>query len=81
MTTFMETNRSPINNSRFKQLYSFPRANRFISQTFVCPAPYYTNNLTALGNRATTFGYGNKFTLENKESVPPPSHYRQDSHL
>ncbi len=44
-------------------------------------APYYDNKVTALGSRATSFGYGNKFTLENKEKVPPPNHYRKEGYF
>jgi hypothetical protein len=58
-----ETHRSPLNNSRFKQLYSFPKASRFASQMEVHRAPYYDNKVSAMGNRSTSFGFGNKFTL------------------
>jgi hypothetical protein len=30
-----------------------------------------------LGKRATSFGYGNKYTLENKERNPPPNNYQK----
>jgi len=29
MNSYLETQKSPLNNSKFKQLYSFPKANRF----------------------------------------------------
>lgn len=72
-----ETQRSQLNNSRFKQLYSFPRASRFASQQQVPRAPYYDNKISALGNRSTSFGFGNKFTLENRNPVPPPNTYKK----
>lgn len=59
----MQTSRSQLNNSKFKQLYSFPKANRFTTQVFVSKAPYYDNKVTALGKRSTSFGFGDKFTL------------------
>lgn len=61
--SFLETNRSALNNSRFKQLYSFPKANRFSNQINGSKAPFYDNKITALGKRSTSFGYGDKFTL------------------
>lgn len=74
---FQETSRSPLNNSKFKQLYSFPKANRFTAQGFISKAPYYDNKITALNQRATSFGYGNKYTLENKNPFPPPNNYNK----
>lgn len=77
MSSFVETGRSQLNSSRSKQLYSFTRANRFTSSSYVSHAPYYDNKVTALGKRATSFGYGQKFTLESKAAVPSPSHYKK----
>lgn len=74
-----ETHRSQLNNSRFKQLYSFPKASRFASHQQVLRAPYYDNKITAMSNRSTSFGFGNKFTLENKNPFPPPNSYQRVS--
>jgi len=63
MATYLDIRNSQLNNSRFKQLYSFPKAKRFVSQDYIPNAPYYDNKITSLGGRATSFGYGNKFTL------------------
>ena len=63
MTAYLETQRSQLNNSKFKQLYSFPKADRFTESNYISPAPYYDNKITALGKRSTSLGYGNKFTL------------------
>lgn len=63
MSGYLKTNRSPLNNSRFKQLYSFPKSDRFADNSYRSKAPYYDNKVTALGSRATSFGYGNKYTL------------------
>lgn len=62
-SSHLQTLRSPLNNSRFKQLYSFPKSDRFVSNDYKSKAPYYDNKITALGKRATSFGYGNKLTL------------------
>ena len=43
----------------------------------VLRAPYYDNKISALGNRSTSFGFGTKFTLENKNNVPPPNSYQR----
>lgn len=77
MNTFIETARSQLNSSRSKQLYSFPKSNRFTSSHYVSPAPYYDNKVSAIGKRATSFGYGQKFTLESKANVPSPNHYKK----
>ena len=77
-SAFRETHRSPLNSSRSKQLYSFPKSNRFTNSNYISTAPYYQNKITALNNRATSFGYGNKFTLENKSGFPSPSHYSKN---
>jgi hypothetical protein len=77
MSSFVETSRSQLNSSRSKQLYTFTRANRFTSSNYVSPAPYYDNKVTALGKRATSFGYGQKLTLESKAAVPSPDHYKK----
>lgn len=63
MSNYVETSKSPLNSSRSKQLYSFSKANRFGSANYVSHAPYYDNKITAFGKRATSFGYGQKFTL------------------
>ena len=63
MHSYLETQKSPLNNSKCKQLYSFPRANRFSQSSYISPAPYYDNKITAFSKRATSLGYGSKFTL------------------
>lgn len=78
MATFLDIRNSQLNNSKFKQLYSFPKANRFINQNYISQAPYYDNKITSLGTRATSLGYGNKYTLENKEEIPPPNTYHKE---
>jgi len=75
MSAFQETQRSQLNNSQFKQLYSFPKAGRFTESNYISPAPFYDNKVTALGGRSTSLGYGNKLTLESKQHVPPPNNY------
>ena len=76
--SYQETNRSQLNTSRCKQLYSFPKAARFGSQMQVQKgAPYYDSRISAMGNRSTSFGFGSKFTLENKNEVPPPNIYQR----
>ena len=75
---FVETNRNQLNNSTFKQLYSFPKATRFNSNGFVSNAPYYDNKVTSLNKRSTSFGYGSKYSLEKKDPYPPPNHYNKD---
>ena len=77
MSTFRETHKSQLNGSRSKQLYSFPKANRFTNSNYISPAPYYANKITAINPRATSFGYGSKcdFTKEYSfaHTVFPPA--------
>ena len=75
MSTFLQTYRSPLNSSKFKQLYSFPRADRFTNQSYISKAPYYDNKVSSMGKRSTSFGYGTKMSFENKAAVTPPDHY------
>ncbi len=77
MSTFLQTYRSPLNNSKFKQLYSFPKADRFTNQSYISKAPYYDNKVSSMGKRSTSFGYGTKISFENKAAVPPPDHYNK----
>ena len=72
-------NRSPLNGSPSKQLYSFSKSRRFGSSDYVSPAPFYDNKVTAINKRATSFGYGHKMTLENKTGFPAPTHYPRGS--
>ena len=81
MSTFRETHKSQLNGSRSKQLYSFPKANRFTNSNYISPAPYYANKITAINPRATSFGYGNKFTLENRSGFPSPNHYDKSGYF
>lgn len=75
MSTYWETNRSPLNQSPFKQLYSFPKSDRFVENIHLTKAPFYDNKVTAIGNRTCTFGFGNKMTMESKQNFPPPGKY------
>lgn len=63
MTTFLDIRNSQLNNSKFKQLYSFPKANRFINQDYISNAPYYDNKISSFSHRGTSLGYGNKYSL------------------
>ena len=77
LMSFLETNKAQLNQSRSKQLYSFNKSSRFTNGNYVSPAPYYDNKVTSLGKRATSFGYGQKFTLENKSGFPSPDCYKK----
>ena len=70
-----------MNTSVSKQLYSFSKANRFTNSNYVSPAPYYDNKITSLNRRATSFGYGNKFTLANQSGFPSPDHYSKQGNF
>lgn len=72
----MRTCNFPINRSHSKQLYSFSKANRFEStRQPLCQKSFYDIKKGAFSNRATTFGYGNKIDLVNKQPIPPVGKY------
>ena len=54
---------SPLNRSISKQLYSFPKSNRFSPTPEPLCKGSYEIKRGAMGNRSTTFGYGNKINL------------------
>lgn len=71
-----ETHNYPLNRSISKQLYSFPKSNRFDStREPLCGRAFYDIKKGALNNRTTTFGYGNKIDLVNRQRVPPVGNY------
>lgn len=72
-----QTHNFPLNRSISKQLYSFPKANRFeTTRGPLCNRAFYDIKKGAFGNRTTTFGFGNKMDLVNREPVPPVGNYR-----
>lgn len=72
-----QTHNFPLNRSISKQLYSFPKATRFEgTREPFCNRAFYEIKKTAFSNRTTTFGYGNKTDMVNRESVPPVGNYR-----
>lgn len=72
-----QTHNYPLNRSISKQLYSFPKANRFeAAQGPLCQSSFYETKRGAFGNRTTTFGYGNKMEIVNKTPAPPVGKYQ-----
>lgn len=49
--------------------------------TSSCQRSFYNIKKGAFGSRTTSFGYGNKIDLINREGVPPPGAYNQASDL
>ena len=72
---FQVTQRSPLNNSISKQLYSFSKATRFSpAKESLCKGSYEIKK-GAIGNRTTSFGYGNKLSFEENVKNPPVGNY------
>lgn len=77
---FLNTHNFPLNRSISKQLYSFSKANRFEStREPPCHKAFYDIKKGAFSNRSTSFGYGNKLDLTNREPVPPVGKYELNS--
>jgi hypothetical protein len=71
-----QTHNFPLNRSISKQLYSFPKADRFDPpRESLCTKGFYDIKKGAFSLRTTTFGYGNKWDLTNREPVPPVGKY------
>ena len=62
-------NKSPLNNSKSKYLFSFSKSKRFSDAPKLQSNYEYYNISQWRGNRSTTMGYGTKydFTKENKD--------------
>ena len=43
-----------------------------------CKERFYNYKTNTITNRSTSFGYGNKIDLANKEDVPPPGKYEKE---
>ena len=59
--------RSPLNNSKAHQMYSFPKAERFPKIKTFGHADTFYNLPPVLSKRKTTFGFGNKSDFTKKD--------------
>lgn len=55
-----QTHNSVLNTSRSKNLYSFPKSERFAEIKKPLCSSFYDVNIRAFGQRSTSFGYGRK---------------------
>ena len=70
----------PLNLSVSKQMYSFPKADRFGSNKRPVCAQFSYNISDTKTKRATGMGYGRRMQyLERKEAKPGPDQYNQNS--
>jgi len=67
---------SPLNNSKSKMLYSFPKAPRMtLENKSGCSHAFY-DLPPVRAKRTTTFGYGNKYDFtQGQSNNPPPNAY------
>ena len=80
MAEHQQVFRSQLNSSTSKTLHAFSKAPRFEpTATSPCRSSFYNFKSSSLDNRTTTFGYGNKTNLINKEGVPAPGSYDRNT--
>lgn len=75
VSTCEQVNRAPTNNSTAKQLYSFPKANRFGTNSKLLHQSIGYNLPTTKAARFTSFGYGSRNGFNRKGSGPSPGTY------
>ncbi|CAK86276.1 unnamed protein product (macronuclear) [Paramecium tetraurelia] len=74
-TSFEQINKSPLNHSVSKQLYSFPKANRFKEfKDTACPNIYTLPSM--MSKRGAGIGYGQKSDLISESITPGPNNYQ-----
>mmetsp|Transcript_5085 Transcript_5085/g.9464 ORF Transcript_5085/g.9464 Transcript_5085/m.9464 type:complete len:203 (+) Transcript_5085:36-644(+) len=80
VSTPQQIHDAPTNASSAKQLFSFPKADRFTKPSKDINEAFY-NSPNSLEKRTTSFGYGNKydFTKERGRDIPPPNAYTMPS--
>ena len=70
-----EVRNNPLNTSTAKMQYSFPRGERFASQSrILIDIPFY-DIPTMMQKRATTFGLGTKLTFQDSRTIPASNIY------
>ena len=79
MNEFYKIKKHPINNSKSKQLYSFPKADRFRYKTENnCSVSFYEiRDGFATQKKGVSFGYGNKTDFAKLSTPTPPPNYYQ----
>ena len=85
LTTTEQICKSPLNTSPSKQLFSFSKATRFsekanrVQYIFVeinsCSCDNFYHLPGSHNERATSFGYGNRFKPAHRNVSPPPNTY------
>jgi len=75
MSTCQQISQSPVNTSTAKQLFSFPKAERFpkIKKNLNDKIAYDLPGVRAV--RSAAFGYGNRYDFGGKSKSPPPTAY------
>ncbi|CAD8196678.1 unnamed protein product [Paramecium octaurelia] len=72
---FTAVNRSPLNTSKTKQMYTFSKAKRWVDpKDNVCPPIYQLP--TTLSKRAAGIGYGKKMNITQETISPAPNSYQ-----
>ncbi len=70
---------SPTNTSRSKQRFSFPKSPRFGAPAGRNPCDAFYNLPSTRSRRGTSFGYGGRGDLAQRNCSPPPTAYSMRS--
>lgn len=75
-STAEQINRSPLNTSTSKFLYSFPKADRFNGMNRTGSSDLFYTLPDSKNMRSTSFGFGKKFDFtSHSKGFPAPGHY------
>jgi len=79
VSTADEINKSPLNTSPSKQLYSFPKTKRFIIPNSKNNPNIAYNLPSTRSRRSASFGYGKRYNFAKNNGSPSPTSYNSTS--
>lgn len=74
-----EINKSPLNTSPSKQLFSFPKGKRFIIPNSKQNQNVAYNLPTTKSRRSASFGYGKRYNFARNNGSPSPTSYNSNT--
>lgn len=74
-----EINRSPLNTSPSKQLFSFAKSKRFIDPSSKINQNVAYDLPSTKSRRSASFGYGKRYNFGRNNGSPPPTSYNSHS--
>ena len=79
VSTPLQINQSPHNDSTAKHMYSFGKSKRFGRKRGSQNEKISYEIPTTKSNRSAAFGYGNRYSMVGKSNSPPPGSYEGKS--